>query len=1454
MLLTGALWFLFQIPKVQTYTAKKVANYYSEKLETNVEIESLTIDFWDKVTLSNFFIEDLESDTLAKLDKLIIDVELFSYNGQEIKSSLALEGGKINLLKRKGDNSFNYQFLVDYFSPSEKSSNAFTWDVSLSQLTLRNAGFSFHDYNFEEKDQYLDFFHIDVTKANLNATDIYLSVDTLNANVEELNFLENKGFQLDRLRGNARIANGFIEVEELTLETPITALYGDILFNGESFATYNTFIDDVEIEANFNGALIDSRDLVYFIPNLEGLTTKIYLDGKVNGTLSNLKGNNVEIVLNRQTFMTGDFALRGLPDFENTFIFLDLEEFRTSAASLRKLPLPPFNLKKTINVPPNFDELGTMFFTGNFTGYLNDFVAYGNFTTSLGKVKTDIQLRENSAKEFVYSGKLQSESFDIGSFLNVKNLGDIALNVKVDGTGLTKKTAKTNAEGNINSIVYKGYNYQNIKINGAIKNETFSGQLEVDNENIKAQFNGVVDVNNQTPVSNFNLKVNHAYLAKLNLFNQQDSTTAVSFSTIVNIKGNNVDNFSGYAKIDSLSYVDSKLNHLIESVDFEAHRNGLQRAISITSSVLDANVSGIFEFKKLGDVFKSFANEYIPNTDLEYQDFGQQSINLEATLKNTTSLTEVLMPDLEIDSGLKISANLNSEDYISKLKVNGDLIRYKTISIEKPDLDLGTRNNLASANFSANKLSIGERQYFRDIWVSSSLRDSVNQNLVKWSSFGNQIKEGRFNIENTIQGLQNMAFTLEDSYFLVNDIPWDIKNENSIALDSGALEFQEIVIGNLNQQISLNGRASKLIQDTLEVELKSIDLEFVAGLLPENSILMSGTANGTSKLVGVYDNLSLTTGLELDSLEINNVFIGKSNLQSIWDSEKQALIVNGNLGDLNSDILTLEGQVFPLKTEESLDLSLQFKKFPLPLIKPYLVDYLSEIEGELNGEIDITGQADQPQLRGELDLENAFVHFNYLNTDYTINDKIIIEPDFIGFNLIKVKDSEGSYAIATGTIFHENYTNFNYDIGLEFENFLSLNTNSSDNDLYYGKGVTSGTGNIAGFENQLIIELDLKTEKGTDFKIPLTEGVDVSSSDFIIFTNSPNYSETLKKEVDLSGIQMNFDLEITPAAKVQIIFDEQVGDIIKATGEGELKLEINTIGDFNIFGQYVVEKGDYLFTLQNVINKRFEIANGSSIYWDGSPYDAVLDMQAIYNLRAPLYDLFPEDSTAGFKRRTPVELELQLSEQLLSPEISFDIRLPSADENTKRRLESILYVNNNDVNPQEMNQQVFGLLVLNRFLPSASSTAAADSYNRGTPGLNNGFEFVSNQLSNWASRLSDQFDVGVKYRPADELNSDEVDLSLSTEIFNDRLILDGNLGYAGESAEVENPNSGFIGEFTAEYKISRDGRYRVKGFNRSVSNSLLQLNSPYTQGVGLFYREEFDRIGELWKKYFGKKD
>ncbi len=509
----------------------------------------------------------------------------------------------------------------------------------------------------------------------------------------------------------------------------------------------------------------------------------------------------------------------------------------------------------------------------------------------------------------------------------------------------------------------------------------------------------------------------------------------------------------------------------------------------------------------------------------------------------------------------------------------------------------------------------------------------------------------------------------------------------------------------------------------------------------------------------------------------------------------------------------------------------------------------SEIEGSFNGDVEIKGDIELPELEGKLRLTNSKFKVDYLNTFYTINDEIIIEPDFFGFNLIKIVDEKGNSAIATGTAFHEKYENFSLDIGLEMKNFMALNTTAVDNDMYYGKANISGLANISGFANNLIFDLNVTTDKNTRLNIPLSGESEVYSSNFLTFIEKDRvYKVNSDYEVNLDGITMNFDLSVTPDAEVRLIFDEQIGDVIKGRGSGNLKMQITTLGDFEMFGQYVIDEGDYLFTLQNLINKKFVLQKGGVITWNGDPFEANMDLSAIYKLRSSLYDILPDDSTGNYRKRVPVSLKLNMEGKLMNPEIDFDIKLPTADDATQQRLNSILYVNSAEVNKQEMNKQVFSLLILNRF---ATPSGLGQDYQHANVGATSSSEFLSNQLSNWLSRLSDDVNVGVNYRPGDELSSDEYELALSTQIFNDRVLLDGNVGYSSNNYQYANNQSasGLIGEFSVEYKISQDGRFRVRGFNRSNNNSLLQLNSPYTQGVGLFYREEFDTIDELLEKY-----
>ena len=1450
-MIIGLLWALLQLPKVQTFAAQKAAKYLSKELNVPVTLSHLEIDFSNELILNNLYIEDLNKDTLLYLSELEVSVSDLDFIEQTVGVSIHLREFNAKTYVLKNDSVFNHQFLLDYFSTSDTSAIQSDWEFKLNGIEISNGKYAFNDYNKDQIAHGVDYFHLLADSIHLVATEFNFENDTVIFDLQQLALIEQSGFKLKQLAAKTKIYPGVFDLEELNIVTGETNIKGSYAMIANDFSDYLDYNNKVEMKGDLRSTVVNIRDLAYFVPPFLGIENEVFIDGTVEGTVANLRANDLQLKINGGTSLKGDFSFRGLPDFENTFIYTELSNLKTSAYALRSIPVPPFEDQKNLNIPASFNKLGQINFNGNFTGYVFDFVAFGSFSTALGNLKTDVLLKQNSIEQYEYSGNLSSTQFQLGQLLEEEQLGAIALNVSIIGSGFTKEDADFKTKGVVNYVEFSEYKYKNVKLNGSFSKEQFTGIASVKDENIIADFNGNIDLNRVKPVSVFKLNVSKAKLARLNLFNKEDLLTELSFESEIDLKGASIDDLSGTAIVRYLKYKDLKLNHNVDQFSLTAGSNKGQRKIELLSSFVDGKMVGDYRIADLRQTFENLYHLFFDSTGVPVET-SPQVFDFSAQFKNTKPITEVLLPELSIEEGASIQLHFSSIDSVADLEVRGNHVSYQKSSLNGFDLNLKTRKDSLQVNFKSEKLQLANLESMSGVSLQSNLKNQVNNNKIVIEEWGSRISQIDFTIANHLQNFLQMDFAFINSKFQVKNALWTIENENRIQLDSGRFSIHNLNVSNDLQKLKVSGNASDHVKDTLNVDLKEIDLQFVSSLLPENSIEMEGVANGTAAVISVYKDLSFTTDLRLDSLFINDVEIGESNLKSTWNSELQALIVDGNLGDANSDILRVTGSVFPLQKENSLDLSVNFNQFPLELIRPYLVDYITGIEGYLNGEVAVSGEGSAPLLKGIVGLNQSNFLVNYLNTSYSIDDQIIVEPDFIGFDLIKVKDSKGSPAIATGTIFHDNYSNFNYDIGLEFNNFFSLNTTAKNNELFYGKGYASGTANISGYGDQLILELDLKTEKDTDFKIPLEEGVDVSSSDFLVFTNSPDYNKEKAEEIDLSGIELNFDLEITPDAKLQIIFDEQVGDIIKAQGQGDLSMIINTIGDFNIFGQYLVEKGDYLFTLQNVINKRFEIAKGSSIYWDGDPYQAVLNMQAIYKLRAPLYDIFPNDSTDEYKRRTPVELALKLNDNLMNPSISFDISLPEASEQTKRQLESVLYVNNNDVNPQEMNQQVFGLLVLNRFLPTSATGSAEGGYSARAQSLNNGYEFVSNQLSNWASQLSENFDVGLKYQPADELNSDQFDVSVSTQLFQDRLTFDGNVGYTGDNPDLQNQNSGFVGEFTAIYKL-KDGRYRLKGFNRSVTNSLLQLNSPYTQGIGFFYREDFDTIGELWRKYFDKK-
>jgi hypothetical protein len=417
-------------------------------------------------------------------------------------------------------------------------------------------------------------------------------------------------------------------------------------------------------------------------------------------------------------------------------------------------------------------------------------------------------------------------------------------------------------------------------------------------------------------------------------------------------------------------------------------------------------------------------------------------------------------------------------------------------------------------------------------------------------------------------------------------------------------------------------------------------------------------------------------------------------------------------------------------------------------------------------------------------------------------------------------------------------------VDAEVSNFFLLNTTLEMNDTYYGTAYGTGNIQLGGYDGFLEINIDATTEKGTSLKLPLDDSDDVTMENFVYFIN-PNQVDSVDREVNLQGVQLRLNIDATPDAEVQLIFDQKAGDIIRSRGAGKITFEISPTGEFLMFGRYEIEEGSYLFTLKNLINKQFELRKGGVIGWYGDPYQADIDLSASYLVRTPLFPIMIENQDL-YRGRENVFVVLNLQEKLMNPAIKFNIELPQATETERAQLASVVNTT------QQLNQQVFSLLILNRFLPVQATTEEQSITVTGVGGFGSATtsDFVSTQISNWLSEISNQFDIGVNYRPGDQISNQEIAVALSTQLFNERLYVSGSVGVTSASeTQYTQGQNGILGDFMVEYSITPDGKIRLKVFNETNPYELVSTSSSiYTQGVGLVYQEDFDTLDEFFKE------
>ncbi len=1445
---------------VQTFIAQKIAARLSSELHTEISIAKLSISPSLHILLQDIYINDQFHKTLLKSEEIDCKIRSFSFFKHKIEfSKILFNKNEIAIVKYKNDSVPNFQFLINYFKSKDTTKTKNDWKISGRSFEIKNTSFKYQNQdnrNFIEKG--IDFNNLMLTDMNFKMDTLLMKGDTFNIDINKLSFKDKSGFVLNNLSTRIKYYPGYIGLQYLSLETPKTNLSLDFNFTYNEAGDLKDFMNKVQIQSTIRPSKLDMKDLAYFVSGLEGMDNLLTFSGKILGKVSNIKFREFRFGYGRATNFEGAISLNGLPNIEETFIRLSVNRFTTTKADIEDFIIPG-KINKHIQIPEQLLTFGNVMIKGDFTGFYNDFNAYADFTTQNGNFATDITLKKNKTTNILeYKGHLDAKQFNVGSFLNIPNLfGKLNLDAEILGSGVTAQTAKVKMTGGINRFEFKGNVYDSIAIKGEIANNQFNGYLGVKDDKIDLNFLGVVDYAADIPVFDFTANIRDAKLYQLKLLDV-DSIGLLSTNLNFNFIGKKIDDIVGTIKVENTTYQRKEEHYNMKKLSLITYNDTLgQRKIDLFSDFIDASLYGKFRFEDLAIVFKNFINNYLPSItkvkpkeEILYSNKGDQKFDFNINLKNTELLSRLLMPELRISKNTSFNGSYNSISSNIKLHANADSIIFNKQVFEKFYLE-GTTDEKRLYLFSGCKrLHFNKSMGIDNFKINSLVQSDSIFYSIYWKDTLKHTKNA-----GDISGFASFAevplidMKVVRADIIINDSIWHLYGENYLSINNKEINFQHLMFGDKRESIKIDGKISENPLEKLIITFNRFNISQLDFLIADDNIDIDGILDGNIELVDLYKSPNFITDVNILGLCFNRDKLGDLNIISTWDKEKDGLFVKTNLvytGNYKSDTtLFVKGWYLPNNKDQNFDFTAKLNQLKLRSLTNYFKSFSSKFDGQAIGNISLKGTLKNPEINGKILLLRSSIKIDYTSVEYTISnsDSIEINTNYFKFTNLGIATETGR-AVMDGKITHQGFRNIMVDLTLKYKNLMVLNTISTDNELFYGKAFASGIIKINGSTRDIHLDIRAKTEKETSIYIPLTNKTETHENNFITFIEKQKeFSISTKSSNRFDGISMKCEIEVTPDAEMGINLETpQTAGNIKAYGSGNIQLSINKEGEFKMFGDYTISDGLYYFSIQNIgLSKKFNIQNGANISWKGDPYDATIQMKAIYNIRASLYPVLVGTSENISKKKVPVQSIISIDGKLNNPSIGFDISLPSVDQETKDRVFSILDRNNQD----QMIQQNFSLLVTNSFI-SQNRTSYSSSVGSGVG--NSSFEMVSNQISNWLSKISKDFDIGVNYRPGDQLTSQELQLALSTQMFNDRVNIDvnGGLGGSVKTTEAAKQGNNIVGDVNVEYKITEDGRLRMKVFNRSNTNEFMNTISPYTQGIGFFYRREFDNIKELF--------
>ncbi len=1352
--------------------------------------------------------------------------------------------------------------------------NAAGWKVHADQINIYDGIFR----NIKESQTpyftYFDGRNIEFASIFGDFTDVSFIGDTVSVQLS-LKTREQSGFEVKSMHSLVKFMPTAMEFNDMEIMTNNSIIRDYFRMSYSSMDDLGDFISKVTMDADFKEAEIDSDDIAFFAPSLSAWKKNIKVTGSVRGTVDNISGKGLNIEAGRNSMLNGDISMIGLPDIHRTFIDFRANDFRTNYSDAATF-FPVIRRFRT----PDLASITVMRFNGSFTGFLRDFVTYGNISTNLGVVVSDLNMKLPLNREPFYSGNLASKNFELGKFLRSDQIGEISFSSKIYGTGVRWATLRADFNTTIEEFVLNNYHYENIRADGSLDKKIFNGNFSIADSNAKAELKGVADFRGDIP--RFNLVADVQRFSMKDLQITRDNYV-LSGKFDLDFAGDNIDNFLGNASVSQAVIAKNGISQPVEYLKISSAFQDNRKILTLDSKELTARISGNYQIRELPNAFKYFLSTYYPSlVDRPVGIIDDQVFSFEINSNYLDEYANLVDSNLHGLNNVSLNGSVNTNTKQLKLEGRVPSVIYKNYEFENVELRANGEGKVLAFTGVIDQLKVSDSLSFPYTKVDiSSQNDSSRIAIVTESSISN-IPGATLNARvRTFRDGFDLKF--DTTQFVLNGKNWTIQENGELEFRSGEVSYGEVILKESNQEIVLKTQPSGIGDwNDMIIELQKVNIGDFTSLIKQSN-RFEGLASGNIIIEDPLNRFNVSADLSAEQLMVDNDSIGGVRAYVFYNKKTGDLTAKGSTLNREKSLdidLFMNLSAAELAQEDEINLS--FNDYPISMVERFIGDLFIDLNGTATGKLKIAGKGANRKYTGNARLHNAGLKVVFTNCYYKIADtEIRFLDDALDLGRLTLIDTltNNTATIRKGLIRHHAWNDMDFDIEAVVDNqpIQLLNTGAKDNSSFYGYARGTGSFSLKGPQSNMVMRINgIASNRDSSYiTIPNTTSRASGSAEFLIERKyGVELSDTVKKQ-SVTNITYNVELAANPMVNVRVVLDELTNDEIRGRGSGNLRITSGTDEPIRIHGRYRIDEGSYLFSFQSFFKKPFFLKRGEENYieWTGDPYEPTVKIDAVYETServdfSPLLNANTTGTGATTSLRDYVYVIAQLRGNLFNPDIKFALDFPE-ESPAKRNVSLAIFINQLQKNEDELTKQVAFLVVFNSFVPIEAGASLRSS---GTQILvNNISGIISSKinaaLNNFLSQklkipgLNINFsgslynprpfsDQGVSNTGIDRTN---INLAVAKTILNNRVVLvfEGNADVPiNSTSQVQGD---LLKNFSTEFLINKSGTVRATLFYKenvdylTGTSTVSGSNKSKKFGASLAYRREFTRLADLFR-------